>query len=360
MTQHNYIFIMAGGIGSRFWPKSRNTYPKQFIDILGVGKSLLQLTYERFLKVCPAENIFVVTNTTYKDLIIIQLPDISSGNILCEPSRNNTAPCIAYAAFKILAKDPEACMVIAPSDHFILHEDIFVRDIKRALEIVTVENILLTLGISPTRPDTGYGYIKFDKIDGNGAHKVIQFTEKPVLEKAMEFVNSGDYVWNAGIFIWQANAILSAFETLSPEIYTLFKQGEAVYNTKDEQVFVDGYYPESPNISIDYAIMEKADNVYTIPVDFGWSDLGTWASLHQVADKNAGNKNVVAGGESQLEDTEDCIIHLPKDKLAVIRGLKDFIVVDDENVLLIYPKSAEQEIKKITEQLKLQEKSGYL
>ncbi|MVT07450.1 mannose-1-phosphate guanylyltransferase [Chitinophaga sp. ysch24] len=360
MTSHNYIFIMAGGVGSRFWPKSRNAYPKQFIDILGIGRSLLQLTYDRFLKVCPAENIFIVTNSAYKELIQEQLPDLAQGNILCEPSRNNTAPCISYAAFKIAAKDPEACMVIAPSDHFILHEDVFVNDIRHSLETVARKDILLTLGISPTRPDTGYGYIRFEQKTEDRIHKVIQFTEKPVLEKAKEFLKSGDYVWNAGIFIWSAKTILQAFELLSPQLFDLFNQGKDVYNTGEEQAFINKNYPLSPNISIDYAIMEKAANVYTMPVNFGWSDLGTWASLYQTADKNIGINNVLAGGELQLEETEDCIIHLPKDKLAVIRGLKDFIVVDDKDVLLIYPKSSEQEIKKITERLKEQDKGHYL
>jgi len=351
---------MAGGVGSRFWPKSRNSCPKQFIDILGVGKSLLQLTYERFLKVCPAENIFIVTNTSYKALIQEQLAGITPDNILCEPSRNNTAPCIAYAAFKIAAKDPEACMVIAPSDHFILREDVFVENIQHSLQIVARKNILLTLGISPTRPDTGYGYIRYEKAEEDRLHKVVQFTEKPVLEKAKEFLASGDYVWNAGIFIWSAKTILAAFDAFSPELYNILSKGTNVYNTEKEQEFIDTNYPLTPNISIDYAIMEKAPNVYTMPVEFGWSDLGTWASLYQVAEKNGGMNNVLAGGDLQLEDTEDCIIHLPHDKLAVIRGLKDYIVVDDKDILLIYPKSSEQEIKKVTEKLRQQEKGHYL
>lgn len=359
MSSHNYVFIMAGGVGSRFWPKSRNAYPKQFIDILGIGKSLLQLTYERFLKLCPSENIFVVTNAEYRHLIIAQLPGIIPDNILCEPSRNNTAPCIAYSAFRLFAHDPQACMVVAPSDHFIMYEDVFIRNIEASLKIVSEKNILLTLGISPTRPDTGYGYIRFDKQSQADIYKVAQFTEKPVYAKAVEFVNEGNYLWNAGIFIWNVQTVLDAFEYVAPEIYDLFNKGRSCYNTKDEQSFIDANYPQSPNTSIDYAIMEKADNVYTMPVDFGWSDLGTWSSLYEVAEKNSSN-NVIAGGESILEDTADCIIHIPKDKLAVIRGLENFIVVDDDNVLLIYPKSHEQEVKKITEQLKTAGKNTYL
>jgi len=360
MIQNNYVFIMAGGVGSRFWPKSRNAYPKQFIDILGVGKSLLQLTYERFLGICPVENIYIVTNNIYKELIKEQLPDIPEANILCEPSRNNTAPCIAWSVFKVAAKDPNGCMIIAPSDHFILKEDVFIRNVKQALAIAGTKDALLTMGITPTRPDTGYGYIKFDKQEEDGLHAVVQFTEKPVIAKALEFLNSREYVWNAGIFIWKAAVAKEALKNYAPEIYDLFNQGATLYNTDKEQAFIEEYYPKSPNISIDYAIMEKAQNVYTMPVDIGWSDLGTWASLYQVADKDVDGQNVFAGGERHLEDTENCIIHVPNEKLAVIRGLKDFIVVDDRNVLLIYPKSAEQEIKKITETLKAQNRTLHL
>lgn len=359
MKNHNYVFIMAGGVGSRFWPQSRQACPKQFIDILGVGKSLLQLTYERFLKVCPQENIFVVTSTEYHRLILEHLPEMKEENILCEPCRNNTAPGIAYATFKALTLDPDACMVIAPSDHFILNEAQFVKDINESLEIVAKQDILLTLGITPTRPDTGYGYINFEKTPGSKICKVLRFTEKPVLEKAKEFLADGNYVWNAGIFIWNVNTIMRAFEQYSRELYDIFKDGIPYYNTPGEQDFINAHYKNTPKISIDYAIMEKADNVSTMPVDFGWSDLGTWASLYQVMEKNPAN-NVIPAGEHQLEDTEDCIIQLPKDKLAVIRGLKDFIVIDNKNVLLIYPKSLEQEIKKIAEQLKESELHNYL
>jgi mannose-1-phosphate guanylyltransferase len=360
MNQHHYVFIMAGGVGSRFWPKSRNAFPKQFIDILGIGKSLLQLTYERFLKVCPPENIFVVTNSHYKSLIQEQLPAIGDSQILCEPSRNNTGPSIAYAALRLMAKDPDATMVVAPSDHFILNEDSFVRHIKKALEITTAQPLLLTLGIQPTRPDTGYGYIRFNGVAQADMYKVQQFTEKPGLDKAREFVDSGNYLWNAGIFIWHVQTIANAFRELAPEIYGLLEPGTAVFNTPDEQNFINLHYPNTPNISIDYAIMEKADNVYTIPVNFGWSDLGTWASLYDVTEKQDIHNNALSGKDFQLEDTENCIIHIGKDKLAVVRGLKDFVVVDNDDVLLIYPKPLEQEIKKVTERLKTDGKSGYL
>lgn len=359
MKNDNYVFIIAGGVGSRFWPKSRNNFPKQFIDILGIGKSLLQLTYNRFLKLVPVENIFIVTNAQYKDLVQQQLPDISIANVLCEPTRNNTAPCIAYAAFKLAAVNPNANMVVAPSDHFILYEDIFIEKIKMGLEHVSDTPILLTLGITPTRPDTGYGYIRFEKAGHNGIHRVNLFTEKPVLEKAVAFLESGDYVWNGGIFIWNVQTVLRAFEKYVPDLFQLFKQGEAVYNTQEEQDFIDVNYPLSPNISIDYALMEKADNVYTIPADFGWSDLGTWASLYEVAEKKEAN-NAVSVNNMQLKETENCIIHLPAEKLAVISGLKDYIIVDDNNVLLIYPKKDEQEIKKVTESLKVNNHLDYL
>lgn len=359
MSSHNYVFIMAGGVGSRFWPQSRQACPKQFIDILGVGKSLLQLTYERFLKVCPAENIFIVTSNEYRHLILEHLPDIQQNNILCEPSRNNTAPCIAYAAFKNLNLDPEARMVIAPSDHFILNEAQFVKDIQQSLDIVAKQDILLTLGITPTRPDTGYGYINFEKTPGSPICKVLRFTEKPAHDKAVAFLEDGNYLWNAGIFIWNVNTIMKAFENYAPDIYQVFQQGVEYYNTAGEQAFIDQHYGQTPNISIDYAIMEKAGNVWTMPVDFGWSDLGTWASLFNVMDKNEGS-NVIAGGKHFLEETDECIIKLPKDKLAVIRGLKDFIVIDNENVLLIYPKSQEQEIKKVSVHLKDKSQQEYL
>ncbi|RAJ85821.1 mannose-1-phosphate guanylyltransferase [Chitinophaga dinghuensis] len=355
----NHVFIMAGGVGSRFWPKSRNNFPKQFIDILGIGKSLLQLTYNRFLRLCPPENIYIVTNAAYKTLVQEQLPGIPVENILCEPSRNNTAPCIAYATFKLAAADPDANMVVAPSDHFILYEDIFLENIKKGLETAEKQPYLITLGITPTRPDTGYGYIRYDRTGSEGVHKVLQFTEKPQLEKAKEFLASGEYVWNGGIFIWNVKTALQVFEKYTPDIFQLFEKGNTVYNTAAEQEFIDTEYPKSPNISIDYAIMEKADNVYTIPADFGWSDLGTWASLYEVAEKKEDN-NVYGNASIHLENARNNIIHLPPGKLGVVKGLEDYIIVDDDNVLLIYPKSEEQKIKLITEKLKEQQQGKYL
>ncbi|UKJ08264.1 mannose-1-phosphate guanylyltransferase [Solitalea lacus] len=352
MNQSNYILIMAGGVGSRFWPKSRIEYPKQFIDILGVGKSFLQLTVERFKNVAPQENIFIVTNEQYRELVKEQLPHFAAEQIICEPSRNNTAPCVAYASFKLFAKNPNANVVVAPSDHFILKEEVFVEKILSALEFTATNDSLLTLGITPTRPDTGYGYINYMKTDAGAIKKVIRFTEKPKLEKAQEFLISGDYVWNAGIFIWNVKSALKAFQQNSPEIYELFKAGMVHYNTSSEKAFVDEFYPQSANISIDYAIMEKADNVFTLPADFGWSDLGTWASLYEVAEKDE-NQNVSNSDQILSFEAEGNIMHLPEGKKAVVKGLNNFIIVDDKDVLLIYPKELEQEIKQVSEQVAL-------
>jgi len=346
MDKDNYVLIMAGGVGSRFWPKSRNSFPKQFIDILGTGKSLLQLTYERFLNVCPAENIYFLTNESYINLIIAQIKSVSIDNIIGEPCRRNTAPCVAYAAFKIAMLNPKANIVVAPSDHLILKEDVFVGSIKQALVFASKNDALLTLGIKPTRPDTGYGYIKYLP-SSLEIKKVEQFLEKPSLDKAKAFLESGDYVWNAGIFIWNVQAVLEAFKKSSPSIFSVFEKGKNQYNTTEEMAFISEHYPLCEDISIDYAIMEKADNVFTIPGDFGWSDLGTWASLHEVMDKDDGG-NSFSGKSAILTETENCLVQLPNEKIAVIKGLSDFIIVDDEKVLMIYPKNLEQEIKKVS------------
>jgi mannose-1-phosphate guanylyltransferase len=356
---NNYVLIMAGGVGSRFWPKSRNHFPKQFIDILGIGKSLLQLTYERFEKICSKENIYILSNQQYLGLIQEQLKAIPVDNILLEPSRNNTAPCIAYASYKILKQNPNANIVVAPSDHLILKETEFLDKITQALYYTATNDALVTLGISPTRPDTGYGYINFQKEGIDGVHKVEKFLEKPVLEKAQEYLVSGDYLWNAGIFIWRAQSIQNAFKKYASQIHELFKQGDEVYNTSEESHFIVENYPKSPNISIDYAILEKADNVYTIHADIGWSDLGTWASLHEVADKDNEN-NALSVDHLHIENTKNCIIHLPNGKAAVIKGLEDFIVVDDGKVLLIFPKGNEQEIKPLAAKMAASYGKGYL
>lgn len=343
---------MAGGVGSRFWPASRAAHPKQFLDILGVGRSLLQLTFDRFAKICPPENILIVTNADYRELVKEQLPVLTDNQILCEPSRNNTAPCIAYAAMKVHQQEAAANLIVAPSDHIILHEPAFLNTLQQALAFTETHDALLTLGIKPTRPDTGYGYIRFDwEAAADNVHKVKQFTEKPPLEKAKAFVEGGDYLWNAGIFIWRTQSILHAFQALSPDIYSILYQGFDHYNTDSEQSFIDQYYPTTPNISVDFAIMEKAHNVYTIPSAFGWSDLGTWASLFAESEKDE-SENVVQASPALITDTHSSLIRIPKGKLAVIRGLDNFIVVDAPDALLIYPKEKEQEIKQETEKIK--------
>lgn len=351
---------MAGGVGSRFWPASRVAKPKQFLDILGVGKSLIQLTFDRFLKICPAENIFIVTNALYRDLVKKQLPQISDNQILLEPSRNNTAPCIAYTAFKLAALNPDANMIVAPSDHIILDEASFISTLERGLKFTASHNALLTLGIRPTRPDTGYGYINFEQQETtSGVHKVKRFTEKPPQEKAEAFVASGDYLWNAGIFVWQVSSILNAMQKHASDIHAILGKDRKVYNTTDEQAFINKNYPTTPDISIDFAIMEKAENVYTIPSSFGWSDLGTWASLHEESKKDE-HHNAIHADEVILKEVNNCLIHAPQDKLVVIKGLEDFMIVDEPDALLIYPLSLEQEVKQITEQLKNQKKEKYL
>lgn len=356
IKENTYVLIMAGGIGSRFWPKSRNTYPKQFIDILGSGKSLLQLTYQRFLKICPAENIYILSNEIYIEIIEQQLGLQAKKNIIAEPCRRNTAPCITYASFKISELNPEANIIIAPSDHLILNEDLFISALNEAVYFASENDALITLGITPTRPDTGYGYIKFES-GALAIKRVTEFLEKPPLDKAIAFLKSGDYVWNAGIFIWNVGSILKAIEKHATGLFSIFNH-KNVYNTFDEQKFISDNYPSSDNISIDYAIMEKADNVFTITGDFGWSDLGTWASLHEVIPKDS-DSNAFNGKASILEDTQNCLIQIPNEKIAVIKGLNDFIIVDDGHVLLIYPKDLEQEIKKISNSVVEQLGTGY-
>jgi mannose-1-phosphate guanylyltransferase len=361
MNPNHYVAIMAGGVGSRFWPASREAKPKQFLDILGIGKSLLQMTYERFLPIIPKENIFIVTNAAYTDLIRQQLPDLTDNQILAEPSRNNTAPCVAYTAFKLRALNPGATFVIAPSDHLILKEDEFRRLISKSLDFAGSHNALMTLGITPSHPNTGYGYIEYSRrdADNDGIHKVKSFTEKPNLEKARDFVAAGNYLWNAGIFIWSVKSLLKAFENHAEDIFDVLKRGANAYNTEGEQNFINEHYPTTRSVSIDYAVMEKADNVYTLPGDFAWSDLGTWASLHMEGEKDAEN-NVVQGQNVILFETSNSLVRVPSDKLVILRGLDDFIVVDENEALLIYPKSKEQEIKQVTEAVKRLKGSQYL
>lgn len=360
MKNNTYVAIMAGGVGSRFWPASRAAKPKQFLDILGVGRSLLQLTYDRLTKLCPPENVLIVTNADYKALVQEQLPAITDNQVLCEPSRNNTAPCIAYAALKVHQLNPEANLVVAPSDHVILYEDAFISALGEALDYTSSHDALLTLGIEPTRPDTGYGYIHFERSAVSGrVHKVRKFTEKPPLDKAREFVASGDYLWNAGIFVWHCRSIIKAYKELAPDIHSILSGGNHVYNTPEEQAFINQHYPSTPNISVDFAIMEKADNVYSIPSSFGWSDLGTWASLYAELQKDD-NNNVIQAHPALVSESTDNLIRVQNGKLAVIRGLNNYIVVDEPDALMIYPKDKEQEIKQVTEKIKKELGEAYL
>lgn len=345
-----YVAIMAGGIGSRFWPSSREHRPKQFLDILGIGKSLIRLTFERFAKVYPTENILILTNEQYRGLVKEHLPELEDWQILGEPSRNNTAPCVAYTAYKIQSKNPNATFVIAPSDHIVLKEEVFLENIDEAINYAKSKDALVTLGIKPSRPDTGYGYINYQKETENNVKKVIQFTEKPDLENAKKFLASGDYLWNAGIFIWTVKSIIHAFEKYAPELYAIFETGKDNFGTPSEDSFIKEKYPTTPNISIDFAVMEKADNVYTLPVEFGWSDLGTWGSLHAEYEKDE-TQNAVNSTHFLLDNVENCLIKTPKGKLIVAADLSDYIIIDEDDVLLIYPKSREQEIKKVTQKV---------
>lgn len=356
MNQNNYCVIMAGGIGARFWPMSRTSHPKQFIDILGTGETLIQQTFRRFERVCPSGNIYIVTNEIYRDLIKQQLAGISDAQILCEPTRRNTAPCVAYANYTILQRNPDANIVVAPSDHIILKEDNFIEVIESALAATAANDWLLTLGIQPSRPDTGYGYIQFDDsrhyADDDRLRKVKTFTEKPQLEMAQQFLQSGDFLWNSGIFIWSLKSIMKAFESYLPEVDSIFKEGIGIYNTPSEKEFIANAYTICRNISIDYGIMEKATNVYVLASDFGWSDLGTWGSLYDTRPKNE-NGNSIVGNNVMTYDSKNCIVNMPKDKLVILQGLNDYIVVEDDNILLICRKEDEQHIRQFVTDVRL-------
>lgn len=343
--EHTYVAIMAGGVGSRFWPASRETKPKQFLDIMGDGRSLLRMTFERFLHVTTADKIFIVTNGKYQDQVLEHLPELTENQILCEPSRNNTAPCVAYTAFKLRALNPAANLVVAPSDALIVNETLFAANVGKALDFTAANDALVTLGIAPDRPHTGYGYIQFIGTDDrNGVYPVKRFTEKPDLETAKGFLRGGDYLWNAGIFVWRAQTVIDAYEAYAPEIFALLSQGLSCYNTEDEQAFIDEFYPQTPKISVDYAIMENADNIFTIPAQFGWSDLGAWGALYHESPKDA-RGNVLAGEHIVTEDTHNSLIRAPKDKLVVVGGVDDLLVIDEGDVLLVYPRNREQEVK---------------
>ena len=354
MNKNNYAVIMAGGIGSRFWPMSKSSFPKQFLDILGTGETLIQQTFNRLERICPPENILIVTNTNYKNLCLEQLPNVVESNILCEPAMRNTAPCVAYAAFKIQSMNEDANMIIAASDHIILKEDEFVRVTNDCLDIVAKNDVLLTLGITPSRPDTGYGYIQFSEDNLSGykkARKVKTFTEKPNQELALNFLDSGDFLWNSGMFIWSAKSITLAYRKHLRDMYEVFDEGKQFYNTINEKEFIDRIFPACKNISIDYGIMEKSENVYVYPADFGWSDLGTWGSLYSHLELDE-YKNTIQGNNVMMYDSSDNLVKVSDDKLVVLQGLQGYIVVENERTILVCKKEDEQKIKQFVADLK--------
>ena len=360
MSKNHYVAIMAGGIGSRFWPMSRTNFPKQFLDILNTGRTLIQTTYDRFAKFIPTENIYIVTTEQYRDIIAKQLPEVLADNVLYEPSRKNTAPCIAYISYKLFGLNPNANLICAPADHIINDEEGFKKVCQDALHFTTHIKALVTLGIKPTSPNTGYGYIQFDQHSvSNNVYKVKTFTEKPDPELANTFVASGDFLWNAGIFVWQVKNIIKAFEKHLPELNEVFDSEKDYFNTKKEKDAIARIYPQCVNISIDYGVMEKADNVFIIPASFGWSDLGTWSSVYDIVEKDYLG-NAVAGENVVVIDATKNMVHADNKKLVVLQGLDDFVVVDTRDVLLICKKEKEQEIKEYVAEIKRNKGDKYL
>lgn len=352
MNKNHYVAIMAGGIGSRFWPMSRTDYPKQFLDILNTGRTLIQSTFDRFTLFIPKENIYVVTSEQYRNIVAKQLPEMPAENILCEPSRKNTAPCIAYISYKLRELNPEANLICAPADHIILQPEAFKEVCLRALDFTANIKGLLTLGIKPNHPNTGYGYIQFEQQPvSDNVFKVKTFTEKPDKDLARTFIASGDFLWNAGIFVWQVKNINAAFEKFLPEMHEVFDAEKESFNTLSEKEAIERIYPQCVNISIDYGVMEKADNVYIIPAAFGWSDLGTWASAYDNLEKDYLD-NAVAGDNVMVIDATKNMVHADNNKLILLQGLDDFIVVDTKDVLLICRKDKEQEIKEYVAEVK--------
>ncbi len=349
MNRDLFVVLMAGGVGTRFWPYSRNAKPKQFLDVLGTGRTLLQSTYDRFAPLCPKENIIVVTNEEHAALTAEQLPDLKPDQILAEPMRKNTAPCIAYASYKIYQKNKNAVIVVSPADHLILNEAAFQHTIQRCYEYAQGQNNLVTLGIEPTRPETGYGYIQY--IDANGPLKKVKtFTEKPELALAQKFIESGDFVWNSGIFVWGVQAILNAFTNFLPEMSEVFEEAAPSFYTEGEKDAIQLAYSQCKNISIDYGIMEKADNVYVALSNFSWSDLGSWASLHEISDRD-GSNNVVKA-DALVYDTRNSIIRAPEGKLVVVQGLNGYLVGVFDNVVIVCEKDKEEMFRRFVNDVK--------
>lgn len=349
MNKNYYAVIMAGGVGSRFWPVSTPENPKQFHDMLGTGQSLIQQTFSRLSKLIPAEQILIATNKRYKELVMQHLPGVTENQVLLEPAMRNTSPCILYSALKIADQNKDAVMIVAPSDHYIENEEEFIKNIESAFETCQKNDFLMTLGIKPTGPNTGFGYIQYEDIP-TGINKVKKFTEKPDLQTAEKFLAQGDYLWNAGIFIWSAKSILDSFEKSLPKMYALFQKGAACWNTKDEDGFIADHYPEAENISIDYGIMEKAKNVYVMATDFGWNDLGTWGSLYDKMSKDE-NHNAVVNAKGHFIDSQNNMVSTQTGKRIVVEGISDYIIVETKDTIMIYPKSEEQNIKQISKQV---------
>lgn len=362
MGKNNYCIIMAGGIGSRFWPMSRTDRPKQFIDILGLGKTFIQLTYERFARIVPEENILVVTAERYYDLLLEQIPQLRKENILLEPYKRNTAPCIAYATYKLLARDPEATVVVTPSDHFIVKEELFTETVSATLKQAAASDNLYTIGIEPTHPETNFGYIQANQSIRKDAgehtfYQVKTFTEKPNAEMAKIFIDTGEFYWNSGIFVWNLKAIKAELEKCLPEVTTLFKGGEKYYDTPEEKEFVLRVYEDCPSISVDYGVMEKTDNAWMVPATFGWSDVGTWGSIYERSPNKDRNGNILRCGTSMIDNVKGSIIQARNpEKLVVVRGLENMMVVDMDDVLLICPRS-DKAIKDIVTDLAMKDKA---
>ncbi|WOD42269.1 mannose-1-phosphate guanylyltransferase [Hwangdonia lutea] len=346
-----YAILMAGGVGSRFWPVSTEAFPKQFHDMLGTGDTLIQKTFNRLAHLIPKENIFILTNERYNDLVFEQLPEVTKRQVVLEPAMRNTAPCILYASLKIQKENPDAVMIVAPSDHWIEDENKFTENVQQAFDYCAENDALMTLGITPTFPNTGYGYIEFDNASAEAIKTVNQFREKPDYETAKTFIAKGNFLWNAGIFMWSAKSVVEAFKNNQPDLYALFENGIGVYNTDSEDDFIRDNYKKAENISVDYAIMEKSNNVFVIAAEFDWNDLGTWGSLYDKLDKdNSGN--AVVNARTLTEDASGNMIRTKNDKVVVVDGLQDYIIVDKDEVLLIYPKSKEQDIKQVLQKVK--------
>ncbi|WP_445957710.1 mannose-1-phosphate guanylyltransferase [Yeosuana sp.] len=350
-NKNYYAILMAGGVGSRFWPVSTEAFPKQFHDMLGTGDTLIQKTFKRLAKLIPQENIFILTNARYNNLVLEQLPQVTQRQVVLEPAMRNTAPCILYASLKIQKENPNAVMIVAPSDHWIEDEVIFSNNVQQAFDFCIKNDALMTLGIQPTFPNTGFGYIEFDKSSKEDIKNVKQFREKPDYETAKSFIKQGNFLWNAGIFMWTAKSVIKSFQMNQPALFSLFEKGVNAYNTAKEDDFIQDNYGKAENISVDYAIMEKSKNVYVLAAEFDWNDLGTWGSLYDKLDKDE-SRNALVNARVLAEDASGNLIRTKIDKIVVVDGLQDYIIVDKDDVLLIFPKSKEQDIKKVLHKVK--------